>query len=150
MNPPASVPEFWLQTPLSQLDSTQWEALCDRCAKCCLQKIEDEDTREVYYTNIACHLLNLGNCRCEDYPQRSRRVPDCVPITPELLANPYWLPDTCAYRLLAEHKPLPDWHPLISGTTDSVVHAGHSVCGRVIPEDEADDPEMHLIDWVRC
>ena len=126
----------------------QWESLCDGCAKCCLQKLEDVDTREIFYTNVACHLLDLDTCRCTDYPNRSRRVPTCVTLTLRDLEDPYWLPATCAYRLLAEGGTLPGWHPLVSGDAASVIMHGHSVGGRVISETEADDLEHHLIDWV--
>lgn len=130
------------------MTQAQWESLCDGCAKCCLQKIEDEDTREIYYTNIACDLLEPETCRCTHYAERSRRMPTCVTLTPEHLKDPYWLPPTCAYRLLAEGKDLPAWHPLISGDPRSVERAGQTVSGRTVPESEADDWEFHLIDWI--
>jgi uncharacterized cysteine cluster protein YcgN (CxxCxxCC family) len=139
---------FWQRSPLSALTSAQWEALCDGCGKCCLHKLEDEDSRRVYYTNVACELLDPASGRCREYPNRTRRVPGCVVLTPALLADPYWLPRTCAYRRLAEGLSLPDWHPLVSGDPDSVRRAGHAVAGRVIPEAAADDLEQHLIDWV--
>ena len=145
---PSDDPPFWKTIPLDRMTQAQWESLCDGCAQCCLQKIEDEDTREIYYTNIACDLLDAENCRCTHYAERSQRVPTCVTLTPEHLKDPYWLPPTCAYRLLAEGKPLPDWHPLVSGDPDSVEWSGHSVRGRTVPESEADDWEFHLIDWI--
>ena len=145
---PSDDPPFWKTIPLDRMTQAQWESLCDGCAQCCLQKIEDEDTREIYYTNIACDLLDAENCRCTHYTERSQRVPTCVTLTPEHLKDPYWLPPTCAYRLLAEGKPLPDWHPLVSGDPDSVELSGHSVRGRTVPESEADDWEFHLIDWI--
>lgn len=145
---PSDDPPFWKTIPLDRMTQAQWESLCDGCAQCCLQKIEDEDTREIYYTNIACDLLDAENCRCTHYAERSQRVPTCVTLTPEHLKDPYWLPPTCAYRLLAEGKPLPDWHPLVSGDPDSVELSGHSVRGRTVPESEADDWEFHLIDWI--
>jgi len=141
-------PDFWKTKSLSELSSGEWEALCDGCAKCCLYRLEDEDTRDIYFTNVHCRLLDTESGRCTDYPNRSIRVPDCVTITPKELEDPYWLPKTCAYRLLAEGRDLPEWHPLISGTPDSVVTAGHRVCNRTICEDEADELENHLIDWV--
>ncbi|MEJ2590568.1 MAG: YcgN family cysteine cluster protein [Candidatus Thiodiazotropha sp.] len=145
---PSDDPPFWKTIPLDRMTQAQWESLCDGCAQCCLQKIEDEDTREIYYTNIACDLLDAENCRCTHYTERSQRVPTCVTLTPEHLKDPYWLPPTCAYRLLAEGKPLPAWHPLVSGDPDSVELSGHSVRGRTVPESEADDWEFHLIDWI--
>jgi len=139
---------FWKSNPLSEMSREQWESLCDGCAKCCLQKLEDEDSGEVYHTNIVCRLLELDSCRCTQYARRSELVPNCVSVTPELLQSPYWLPSTCAYRLLAEGKELPDWHPLVSGSQQTVISSGNSVQGRVVPETEADDWEHHLIDWV--
>jgi len=139
---------FWVSLSLEEMNREQWESLCDGCAKCCLQKLEDADSGEVFFTNIVCRLLDLQGCRCTRYSERSRLVPNCVSVTPDLLQDPYWLPPTCAYRLLAEGKPLPVWHPLITGTRDSVVSSGNSVQGRVVPETEADDWEHHLIDWV--
>lgn len=142
-----TTPKFWEKKPLAQLSPQEWEALCDGCAKCCLLRLEDEESGEVYVTNIVCRYLNEDDCRCSDYPNRSLNVPDCVSVTPELLQDPYWLPSTCAYRILAEGKALPDWHPLVSGTPDSVISSGNSIQGRVVCETEADDPEFHLIQW---
>ena len=139
---------FWETTPLDAMNREQWESLCDGCAKCCLEKLEDEETRRIVYTNVACKLLDQDSCSCTDYAARSRVVPNCVTLTPAVLEDPYWLPSTCAYRLLAEHRPLPDWHPLVSGEADSAKRAGHSVCGRVISEEDAGPLVHHLIDWV--
>jgi len=140
---------FWEQQPLQQLTPEQWEALCDGCAKCCLHRFEESDTREIMFTNVCCRYLDQQSCRCSDYPNRSRNVPDCVSVTPEVLQDPYWLPATCAYRLLAEGKPLPQWHPLISGDPDSVIHSGNSIGGRAVSELEADNLEQHMIDWIK-
>ncbi|MGD2081844.1 MAG: YcgN family cysteine cluster protein [Chromatiales bacterium] len=140
---------FWRRKALDALEPAEWESLCDGCGKCCLHKLEDEDTREIRFTNVACRLLDAATCRCSDYANRSSRVPDCVTLTPEVLDDPYWLPATCAYRLVAEGKDLPDWHPLVSGDAMSVVRSGHSVCGRVVSEVDADDLEHHLISWVK-
>ena len=139
---------FWKSRALHEMTRSQWESLCDGCAKCCLQKLEDADTGEVYHTNIVCRLLDLDSCRCTCYAHRSELVPNCVSVTPSLLQDPYWLPSTCAYRLLAEGRELPQWHPLVSGSRQTVISSGNSVQGRVIPETEADDWEHHLIDWV--
>ncbi len=139
---------FWVRKPLAQLTPAEWESLCDGCAKCCLHRFEDEETREIQFTNVCCRYLDQSDCRCSDYPNRSRNVPECVTITLAVLEDPYWLPESCAYRLLAEGKPLPNWHPLVSGDPDSVVHSGNSVGGRVISELEADDLEYHIIDWI--
>ena len=141
-------PGFWKEKPLHGLSRDEWEALCDGCAKCCLYRLEDEDTRQIYFTNVHCRLLDTETGRCTDYPNRSVRVPDCVTITLKELADPYWLPTTCAYRLLAEGEDLPEWHPLVSGNPHSVVQAGQQVCGRTVCEDQADALENHLIDWL--
>lgn len=140
--------KFWQVSRLEDLSTFEWESLCDGCAKCCLYKLEDIDTREVCYTNVHCRLLDVDTGRCTDYPNRSSRVPDCVTITPEVLKDPYWLPQTCAYRSLAEGRDLPEWHPLRSGDPASVVAAGHCICGRTVCEDQADDLVQHLITWV--
>ena len=143
-----ATPPFWKEKRLDELEAEQWESLCDGCAKCCLYRLEDEDTREIHFTNVHCRLLDTRSGRCTDYPNRSRRVPDCVTITPAVLRDPYWLPATCAYRLLAEGRDLPAWHPLVSGDPLTVVAAGQRVCGRTICEDDADDLENHLVDWI--
>lgn len=141
---------FWETKPLAEMSEAEWESLCDGCGRCCLTKLEDEDTGDLYYTNIACELLDTETCRCRDYPNRQKHVPECVRITPENLARVRtWLPETCAYRRLAEGRPLPVWHPLLSGDPASIHRAGVSVAGRVVPESEAGDPEHHLVTWVR-
>lgn len=139
---------FWRRKSLSELSRSEWESLCDGCAKCCLNRLEDEETREIWFTNVHCRLLDTDSCRCTDYAQRSVRVPDCVTLTPADLEDPYWLPQTCAYRLLAEGKDLPEWHPLVSGDPESVVRAGHGICGRTVCEDDADDLEQHIVTWL--
>lgn len=139
---------FWKRKALDEMTGEEWESLCDGCAKCCLYRLEDEDTRQIYYTNVHCRLLDLDTARCTDYPNRSLRVPDCVTITPEVLRDPYWLPTSCAYRRLAEGRDLPAWHPLVSGDPASVERAGQRICGRAICEDEADSLENHLVDWI--
>lgn len=146
MNP--SDPPFWKLKSLAEMSREEWESLCDGCARCCLYRLEDADTAEIYFTNVHCRLLDTQTGRCTDYPNRSLRVPDCITITLKELENPYWLPKSCAYRLLAEGKDLPDWHPLVSGDPDSVVHSGQRVCDRTLCEDEADSLENHLVDWV--
>ncbi len=143
------VERFWETITLAEMSPGQWESLCDGCAKCCLEKFEDKRTRQIEYTNVACRLLDLDSARCCDYANRSQRVPDCITLTISVLRDPYWLPETCAYRLLAEHKPLPQWHPLITGDPGSVINAGHCVLGRVVSEAEVKDLRWHLIDWIR-
>ena len=128
-------PKFWETLPLEALTHNEWEALCDGCGKCCLNKLEFEDTGEVAFTRLACQLLDGETCRCKNYENRRDFVPDCVQVTPERLPNiVYWLPRTCAYRRLHEGKPLLDWHPLVSGTTQSVHDARISVQGWTLPE----------------
>ncbi|MBK5931531.1 YcgN family cysteine cluster protein [Halochromatium salexigens] len=147
--PIPSIDAFWQHLPLEQISAAQWESLCDGCAKCCVTKYEDEDTGAIHYTDVACHLLDQERCQCGDYPHRSTRVPDCITLTPATLAEPYWLPETCAYRLVAEGQPLPDWHPLVCGDPDAVHRLGYSVRGRVECETTAGDPLMRLITWIR-
>lgn len=130
------------------MTSSEWESLCDGCGKCCLHKLEDEDTGEVFVCNVACRLLDLESCQCRDYSNRKQLVPDCTVLTRDKIKEFHWLPITCAYRLLAEGKSLADWHPLISGSTSSVHEAGISVCGRVTGEGDADDLQLHITDWV--
>ncbi|MEY2943243.1 MAG: hypothetical protein RLY97_1257 [Pseudomonadota bacterium] len=135
---------FWTR-PLAALNQGEWEALCDGCGKCCLHKVEDEDTGEFYQTNVACKLLDLKTARCMDYKNRRSFVPDCVSLTPKLAKRIGWLPETCAYRLRAENKPLPEWHYLISGDRDAVHRAGASIQGKAISEVIAGPLENHII-----
>lgn len=132
---------------MSSMSREEWESLCDGCGKCCLHKLEDEDTGEIAYTNVACRLLNLGTCQCKDYEDRKRHVPDCVQLTADAVGALHWLPSTCAYRLLAEGKTLPWWHPLVSGDPNTVHVAGISVRGRVIAENRAGPLDYHIVDW---
>ena len=122
---------FWRAKTLAQMNAREWESLCDGCGRCCLVKLEDEDTGEVEYTDVGCRLLDAGSCRCRDYRRRQRKVPDCVRLTPEAVASLGWLPPTCAYRLLDEGRDLPWWHPLVSGDRSTVHSAGMSVSDRV-------------------
>lgn len=140
---------FWEDKSLAEMNTEEWEALCDGCAKCCLHRLEDEDTREIYFTNVHCRLLDLETSRCGDYHNRSTRVSDCITITLKELDDPYWLPGTCAYRLLAEGKALPHWHPLVSGHARTVFDSGNGIIGRTICEDDADRLDHHLIDWIK-
>jgi uncharacterized cysteine cluster protein YcgN (CxxCxxCC family) len=135
-------PRFWETIPLDDLSRDEWELLCDGCGKCCLNKLEDEDTGEVALTRVACRLLDGDSCRCSQYPIRHQFVPECIVLTPEtLVKNMYWLPQTCAYRLRAEGRPLYDWHPLVAGDAEAVHHAGVSVRGITIPEFEVDEDD---------
>lgn len=128
----------------------EWEALCDGCAKCCLIKLEDEDTAEIHYTNVACALLDIGKCRCTDYPNRRKRVSDCLTLTPENINQvKSWMPSSCAYRMLAEGKDLPQWHYLVCGDREAVHRAQTSVRACSIPETGVaiDDLPDHIVDW---
>ena len=140
---------YWERKPLAKLSKREWEALCDGCGKCCLNKLEDEDSQEVALTRIACRLFDDDTCRCGQYAIRHQFVPECIVLTPDNLdEHAYWMPMTCAYRLVWEGKPLYDWHPLISGNPDSVHHAGVSMRGRTIPEFEIPEEEWedHIIE----
>lgn len=141
---------FWRSTPLEAMSREQWESLCDGCGRCCLVKLEDADTGRIHATDIGCRLFDAGSCRCRDYPNRSAAVPDCVTLTPVEVRSLSWLPPSCAYRLVAEGKDLPWWHPLVSGRPETVVEAGISVRGRVhANEDEVPEDELQerIVTW---
>jgi uncharacterized cysteine cluster protein YcgN (CxxCxxCC family) len=141
-------PNFWTDIPMNDLTRPEWEALCDGCGKCCLNKLEDEDGT-VALTRVACKLLDGNTCQCTRYPIRHQYVPECIVMTPKSLEdNMYWLPQTCAYRLVFEGRDLYNWHPLISGEAASVYAAGVSMKGRSISEDTVseDDWDNHIIE----
>lgn len=141
---------FWQRKSLAELTHDEWESLCDGCGKCCLHKLEDEDTGEVFYTQVACKLLDLNSCRCSDYARRLNVVPGCVDLRPQRLEALSWLPSTCAYRLVAEKKPLPQWHHLMCGDRSRVHRDRQSVKGRVLSEAVVaeDDLEEHIVHWI--
>ncbi|MCG2633915.1 MAG: YcgN family cysteine cluster protein [Gammaproteobacteria bacterium] len=140
---------FW-QRPLESLNPAEWEALCDGCARCCLQKLEDEETAEVYYTHVVCRYLDPATSRCGCYSERSEKVPECVVVTPELAATADWLPGTCAYRLRANNQPLPGWHPLLRGDQTDMKRADIMIGEIAISEEHVhpDELEDHIIDWI--
>ena len=143
-----SIP-FWIDKELGQLSQQEWELLCDGCARCCLQKLEDDETGDVHYTRLACQLLNIDSCQCSAYSNRCAYVPSCISLTVENIPKMSWLPDSCAYRLRYEGKPLPEWHPLVSGNCESVHDSGASVrefalSETAVPEDQW---QMHVIHW---
>jgi len=131
--------EFWKRKRLDEMSRKEWESLCDGCALCCLQKIEDEETGEVFYTDIACRLLDVSSCRCSDYAARAKRVADCLVLAADDVAAFRWLPSTCAYRRLANGGDLPEWHPLLTGDPDSVHAAGISIKGKTTAGKDAAD-----------
>ena len=136
---------FW-EKPLSNLDRGQWEALCDGCGRCCLHKLEDEETGELFPTNVACKLLDRRTGSCSDYKNRKKLVDDCVKLDPRKLGTLDWLPETCAYRLRAQDKPLPQWHYLISGSRETVHTARQSTRGWTVSEEDAGELEFHVVE----
>ncbi|MCB1386550.1 MAG: YcgN family cysteine cluster protein [Nitratireductor sp.] len=144
-----SQPPFWKRKTLEEMSEAEWESLCDGCGRCCLNKLEDWDTAEIHWTNIACAELDCDTCRCRNYEYRFKLVPDCIDLTPAKVREIGWLPPTCAYRLVAEGRDLHDWHPLVSGNPETVHEAGISVRGRVISEEglTVEDYEDHLVTW---
>ena len=144
-----SGPAFWQVLSLEEMTAPQWESLCDGCARCCLNKLEYEDTGEIEWTEIACRLLDDETCRCNDYANRHARVPDCVALTPAGVTTIKWLPPTCAYRLVAEGRDLYWWHPLVSGDPDTVHYAGISVRGRTRSEEQVPVSlyDEHVVTW---
>ncbi len=138
---------FWENRSLDEMTAREWESLCDGCGRCCLLKLEDEDSGELFYTNVVCEFHDSEQCRCTCYDDRTLLVPDCIRVTPRVAREQTWLPATCAYRLLAEGKPLYDWHPLVSGNPDSVHQAGISIRGKAVPEQYVHRDELaeHLI-----
>lgn len=136
---------FW-EKPLAELDRGEWEALCDGCGRCCLHKLEDEDTGKLFPTNVACKLLDRKNGRCTDYKNRKKLVADCVTLDRAKLDKLDWLPETCAYRLRSHGEPLPEWHYLISGSRETVHEAGQSTRGWTVSELDAGELELHVVD----
>jgi hypothetical protein len=145
MNAAAPLTPWW-DKPLRALNRGEWEALCDGCGRCCLHKLEDEETGQLFPTNVACKLLDRRNGACSDYGGRKRQVPDCVQLSPDKLEELEWLPATCAYRLRAGAQPLPPWHYLVSGSRETVHEAGMSTRGWTVSEVDAGELEYHLVD----
>jgi uncharacterized cysteine cluster protein YcgN (CxxCxxCC family) len=141
---------FWEYKPLDAMTKKEWESLCDGCARCCMHKLEDFDSGEVFYTQVRCRHLDEEQCRCSDYQRRSELMENCVHLTVDNIAEFHWLPPTCAYRLLAEGKPLYPWHPLLSGDPASVHEAGISIRGRCISDEfvHPDGYDEHIVHWV--
>ncbi len=139
-------PRYWETKALADMSREEWEGLCDGCGKCCLLKLQDDDTGEISATNITCRLLDRKTARCSDYRNRRSHVPDCVRLTPAKLKTVDWLPSTCAYRLIADGEPLPLWHPLETGDPETVHDAGISIRGWTVSENDAGPIEHHLVD----
>jgi uncharacterized cysteine cluster protein YcgN (CxxCxxCC family) len=139
---------FWKVKTLEQMSTNEWESLCDGCGKCCLHKIEDEDTGDIAFTNVACRLLDSKSCRCSNYSKRIHFVKDCQVLNPKKVRRLNWLPSTCGYRIVAEGRDLPAWHPLVSGDKNSVHRAGVSVKNKTISEDHVKDLEDFVVDWI--
>jgi len=140
---------FW-DRPLAELNRQEWEALCDGCGRCCLKKLLDDQSGEVHYTRVVCRYMEQSKCSCKAYQRRQELVPECLVLDIEILPQLHWIPDTCAYRLRYDDKPLPDWHPLIAGSRAAMIENGISVTGKTISEEyvHADGLEEHIIRWV--
>lgn len=147
--PDVIAPEFWRTKTLAQMNEAEWEALCDRCSKCCVISLEDADTGELYRTDVSCKLFDTAACQCSDYANRKKYVPDCVKLTPKSVPKLDWLPPTCAYRRVSEGHDLYWWHPLISGTFESVHAAGASAKNKTRPEGRLKTPGLmkRIIKW---
>jgi uncharacterized cysteine cluster protein YcgN (CxxCxxCC family) len=138
---------FWQRKTLAEMTPDEWESLCDGCGRCCLNKLENELTGEVYFTDVACRLLDPETCRCASYEDRKRFVPECQILTRRNVKKLGWLPSTCAYRLIDEGQDLYWWHPLVSGDPNTVHEAHISVRGRIVSERDTDDLENHVVSW---
>ncbi len=138
---------FWKTKRLDQMTREEWESLCDGCGRCCLHKLRDDDSEALAFTNVACRLLDLDTCQCSSYPNRRKKVPDCISLTPKALQDIDWLPPSCAYRRINEGHDLAWWHHLVSGDRNTVHEAKVSVRGRVISERAAGPLEYHVVEW---
>ena len=134
---------FWEHKTLEEMSRSEWESLCDGCGRCCLVKLQDEDTDEIHLTRLSCRLLDVGSCRCSDYPNRHHEVPDCIAIDPEKVRSLSWLPSSCGYRRIEEGRGLAWWHPLVSGSPDTVHEAGISVRGWALNEERIKVESIH-------
>ena len=140
--------KFWETKKLSEMTIKEWESICDGCGKCCLNKLEDEDTGEIFFTSVVCNLIDLDTCRCTRYLERTTLIPECLDLKQHDFSEYNWLPSTCAYRLLTDGKELPSWHPLVSGDQESVKDAGVAISSFAMKESDVDDLEDHIIEWL--
>ena len=140
---------FWEKKKLKDMTLSEWESLCDKCGKCCVIKLEDFDTKDIYYTNVSCKLLCEKSASCKDYKNRKSVVSDCIILSPDNLKDLKWMPETCAYKLLNEGKNLPYWHPLLSGNDKEIVNSGKSVQNRVTNENEIKIKDLpdYIFNW---
>ena len=138
---------FWQTKKLAEMSVEEWESLCDRCGKCCLHKLENEESGEIFFTSVVCDLIDLERCSCTDYVNRCTLVPDCIDMKQRSFTQYHWLPSTCAYRLLEQGEALPSWHPLITNDPESVHEAGVSIRSYAIPESDAGELIQHIIEW---
>ena len=140
---------FWKTKQLNDMSISEWESLCDGCGKCCVLKLEDIDTGHIHYTDVGCKLLDCESCKCLNYTERKKLVPDCIVLTAEGLDALHWMPKSCAYRLINEGHNLPDWHPLVTSIANSTQLSGNSVSGQVVTESSVDETDMpnHIREW---
>jgi len=141
---------FWKTRKLNEMTTEEWESLCDNCGKCCLHKLEDEDTGQIVYTSVACRLIDLNNCRCTRYSERTRLVPECIELKHYNFVELHWLPSTCAYRLINDGNELPAWHPLMTGSSESIKDACISISSYAIKESDVFDEDLEdfVLDWL--
>jgi uncharacterized protein len=146
----ASDEKFWESKSLKEMTREEWESLCDGCGKCCLIKLEDEETSLIHFTNVVCQYLDQKRCKCTVYETRRKWVPTCLKLQPDELDGLHWMPSSCAYRLLHEGKSLPAWHPLLTGSRQSMIDTGNTITGRVISEEYVHDEQLqeHIVHWV--
>ena len=148
--PGSAIEPFWRTKTLDEMTPQEWESLCDGCGRCCLIKLIDDVTDDLHFTDVACRLFDEQTCKCRDYSNRGKRVPDCVILTPELVDRLTWMPSTCAYRMIYEGKDLAWWHPLVCGDPKMVHEAVISVRGRTISEDDVTEDKLpdRIVDWI--
>lgn len=138
---------WWEKKHLSEMSRFEWEQICDHCGKCCLHKLEDEADGTVYYTNVACSLVDAKSCHCTNYENRRELVPTCLQLTVNNLDQIDWMPPSCSYRLLKEGQTLAAWHHLITGDKNSIHQCGESIQGKYLNETDVSDLQEHVVEW---